>query len=86
MDGKNQNYSEKQIKAIADVKKWIIVCKAISLHKIATKTLQSKLKNGGSHFATRKIHVQNFLQIKRIKFSCGQKLWQMLGFLYQRKH
>ena len=73
MYGKKQNnYSEKQIKkAIADVEKWIIVRKAISLHKIATKTLQKKLKDGGSHFVTKKIHVQNFLEIKRIKFSCG---------------
>ena len=59
------------LKSKADVEKWIIVRKAISLHKIATKTLQRKVKDGGSHFVTKKIYEQNFLKIRRIKFSCG---------------
>ena len=52
---KHQNYSEEQIrKAIADVEKGISVRKAASLHKIARKTLQRKLKDDGSHLATKR--------------------------------
>ena len=52
---KYHNYSEEQIrKEIADVEKGISVRKAANLHKIARKTLQRKLKDDGSHLATKR--------------------------------